>query len=196
MTGFSVPWERSRCPWRLLSWKPTMKISHVSQSLHPLAICLALVLGVPTLAQATDPAPVYVQNCLDHGAGSLRQAIIDGPNGAPIDLTHLTCGGIILTSGRIDVNRNLLIRGPGAALFSIDGARLDRVFNEAPRVLGNVRAARFRQSLDFVQCLAIDARREPHKACLSVIHLTTPSSLLSPMSAALTTDSNFSVGKH
>jgi hypothetical protein len=108
-----------------------MKTSRHSLSLHPLAACLALVLGAP----AADAAPPHVtafvvQNCLDHGPGSLRQAVIDAPISAPIDLTQLTCSGITLTTGRINVERAQLIQGPGAALFTIDGAGLDRVFNQ------------------------------------------------------------------
>ena len=102
-----------------------MTISYHSPSLHRVAAYLALVLAAP-VAHAT----IFVQNCLDHGAGSLRQAVIDDTTSTPIDLTQLTCGGITLTSGRIDVQRALLIKGPGAATFTISGAGLDRVFNQ------------------------------------------------------------------
>ena len=106
-----------------------MKISRHSMLLPALAACLALALCLPTPSTAA-PSPIYVQNCLDHGAGSLRQAVIDDTNSAPIELTQLNCSGITLTTGRINVERDVLIRGPGAALFTIDGARVDRVFNQ------------------------------------------------------------------
>jgi len=106
-----------------------MKMPRHSLLLHPLAACLALVLGAPA-ADAVPPQTAAVTNCLDHGAGSLRQAVIDNTSGAPIDLTHLACSGITLTSGAILVQRAQLIQGPGAALFTIDGAGLDRVFNQ------------------------------------------------------------------
>lgn len=102
-----------------------MKTSHPPLSLHPLAACLALVLGAST-AHAT----IVVQNCLDHGAGSLRQAVIDDTAGTPIDLTQLSCSNITLTTGSIQVNRALLIQGPGPAALTIDGAGLDRVFQQ------------------------------------------------------------------
>ena len=102
-----------------------MKISHRSPSIHPLLACLALVFVAPAIHAA-----VFVQNCLDHGPGSLRQAVIDDTTSTPIDLTQLTCSGITLTTGRINVERALLIQGPGSAAFTIDGAGLDRVFNQ------------------------------------------------------------------
>jgi len=59
---------------------------------------------------------------------------------------------------------------------------LDRIFNQAPCDLRHVCPSGFRHALNFGQCLAIDSRRKPRKARLSVIHLATPSSLTSPMS--------------
>jgi len=100
-----------------------------SLSLHPLAVSLALVLGASAV-HASPLAAVAVVNCLDHGAGSLRQAIIDNTSSAPIDLTQLACSRITLTSGSINVQRAQLIQGPGAALLEIDGAHLDRVFTQ------------------------------------------------------------------
>ncbi len=100
--------------------------------LHPLAACLAAILGV-TEAPATPTHPhgaIVVTNCLDSGNGSLRQAVQTGAPGDPIDLTQLTCSQISLTSGRIDVNRDLLIQGPGPDLLAIDGTHTDRVFNQ------------------------------------------------------------------
>jgi hypothetical protein len=85
------------------------------------------VLGVSDV-HAVAHAAIVVQNCLDHGAGSLRQAVIDNTSSAPIDLTQLSCSRITLTSGAINVQRAQLIQGPGAALLEIDGAHLDRVF--------------------------------------------------------------------
>jgi hypothetical protein len=107
-----------------------MKSLRRTPSFHPLAACLALALGAPA-ADAVPPHPAFVvQNCLDHGPGSLRQAVIDDTTGEPIDLTQLTCSQITLTTGQINVQRELQIEGPGAALLTIDGAGLDRVFNQ------------------------------------------------------------------
>jgi hypothetical protein len=100
--------------------------------LNPLAACLAALLAA-TDAGATPAHPsgaIVVTNCLDSGAGSLRQAVISGAPGDPIDLTQLTCGQISLTTGRIDVNRDLLIQGPGPDVLTIDGTHTDRIFNQ------------------------------------------------------------------
>ena len=106
--------------------------------LKPLAACLAAVLAVTDSGAApTHPSgAIVVTNCLDSGAGSLRQAVISGAPGDPIDLTQLACSQISLTSGRIDVNRDLLIQGPGPDLLTIDGTHTDRIFNQnGPYVL-------------------------------------------------------------
>jgi hypothetical protein len=100
--------------------------------LTPIAACLAALFGM-TDAPATPVHPhgaIVVTNCLDSGNGSLRQAVITGAPGDPIDLTQLTCGQISLTSGRIDVNRDLLIQGPGPDVLAIDGTHTDRIFNQ------------------------------------------------------------------
>jgi len=102
-----------------------MKTQHRAASRRPLAACLVLALGIP----AADAA-IVVQNCLDHGPGSLRQAVIDDVASDPIDLTQLACSTITLTTGRIDVQRALLIQGPGPDALTIDGAGLDRVFQQ------------------------------------------------------------------
>ncbi|HJT99123.1 MAG TPA: choice-of-anchor Q domain-containing protein [Rhodanobacteraceae bacterium] len=107
-----------------------MKTSRLALPLHPLAACLALVLGAPDAGAIPPHTAFVVQNCLDSGPGSLRQAIIDATPGDPIDLTELTCSHITLTSGSINVSRALLIQGPGSAALTIDGTRLDRVFTQ------------------------------------------------------------------
>jgi hypothetical protein len=102
------------------------------QRLKPLVACLAAALGLAD-ASATPRHPtggIVVTNCLDSGSGSLRDAVQNGAPGNPIDLTQLTCSQISLTSGRIDVNRDLLIQGPGPDLLAIDGTHTDRIFNQ------------------------------------------------------------------
>jgi hypothetical protein len=100
--------------------------------LNRLAACLAALFAVSDSgATPTHPAgAVVVTNCLDHGAGSLRQAVIDSGPGDPIDLTQLPCSQITLTTGRIDVDRDILFQGPGSGLLTIDGDNTDRIFNQ------------------------------------------------------------------
>ena len=101
-------------------------------SLNPLAACFAALLGVTDAAAApAHPAgAAVVTNCLDSGPGSLRQTVIESQPGDAIDLTQLTCSQITLTSGRIDVTRDVLFQGPGSGLLTIDGNNNDRIFNQ------------------------------------------------------------------
>ena len=66
-----------------------MKTSRHSLSLHPLAACLALVFCPPDAGAVLPHTAFVVENCLDHGPGSLRQTVIDDTAGEPIDLTQL-----------------------------------------------------------------------------------------------------------
>jgi hypothetical protein len=103
-----------------------------SLPLKPLAACLAALLAT-TDAGSTPMHPagaVVVTNCADSGAGSLRQAVINSQPGDPIDLAHLSCSLITLTTGRIDVSRDILFQGPGSGLLTIDGDNNDRIFNQ------------------------------------------------------------------
>ena len=89
------------------------------------AIALALGLPEPTVAAAEESAPrapstVTVTNCNDSGPGSLRNAVASAVDGDAIDMTHLTCSTITLTSGEIATDRTgLSFTGPGADRLSI-----------------------------------------------------------------------------
>jgi hypothetical protein len=100
--------------------------------LNSLAACVAALLAVTDAgaAPAHPAGAVVVTNCLDSGPGSLRQAVFDSGPGDPIDLTQLSCSQITLTTGRIDVSRDILFQGPGSGLLTIDGDNTDRIFNQ------------------------------------------------------------------
>jgi len=107
-------------------------LRHRSMRLKPLVACLATLLAGGE-ASGHAPAPsnqIVVQNCLDSGSGSLRAAVQSSGDGDTIDLTQLTCSLITLTSSRIDTTHNLLLRGPGSGLLTIDGNNNDRIFNQ------------------------------------------------------------------
>ena len=65
--------------------------------------------------------PVVV-NDLDSGAGSLRQAVIDACPGSTITFGEAVHGTISLTTGRIVIDKNLTITGPGADALTIRNA--------------------------------------------------------------------------
>jgi predicted outer membrane repeat protein len=64
--------------------------------------------------------PTTVMNTNDAGTGSLRQAILDTPAGGTVDFQPGLMGTIMLTTGTIDLNKNLTITGPGASHLTID----------------------------------------------------------------------------
>ena len=96
--------------------------------MRSLAIGLISALGVAGAAAwpaETLAAPLYVQNCLDSGGGSLRDAISAANNGATETVilgANLPCSTITLTSGALKVTRDTLyLKGPGANVLSISG---------------------------------------------------------------------------
>ncbi|QBB71022.1 hypothetical protein ELE36_12050 [Pseudolysobacter antarcticus] len=64
--------------------------------------------------------PIHVEsvfNCADSGIGSLRDAVAAAADGDTIDLTHLACSTISLTTGEITIPQNTLsLVGPGSSL--------------------------------------------------------------------------------
>ena len=84
--------------------------------LAPLATGIVLMWGYCDRASA-----VTVQNCNDHGIGSLRAAVNAASSGDTIDMTQLNCT-ITLTTGAIIIQKdNLTLSGPGRDKLTIDG---------------------------------------------------------------------------
>ncbi len=82
-----------------------------------LATCFLLFLA-PSISQAADQ---IVTNTNNAGPGSLRQAVNDVGAGEEITFNLPAASTIALTTGRIDINKNLTITGPGARQLTIDG---------------------------------------------------------------------------
>lgn len=80
---------------------------------NALSACLATAFG---LASPAVFATVFVTNCNDAGAGSLRSAVATAPSGSTVNATGLdqVCSTITLKTGAIDIPQtNLTIKGPG-----------------------------------------------------------------------------------
>jgi len=95
-----------------------------------LAALGALNYGVP-LRRARASSVLTVTNTNDSGPGSLRQAVIDANSGDTITFNLFNgslSSTITLTSGEIDVNKNLKIVGPGANQLTVSGNNSSRVF--------------------------------------------------------------------
>jgi len=76
---------------------------------------------------------VTVTNTDDAGAGSLRQAIIDAPDGATIQFDAAIAGQTIaLSTGRLVIDKSLTIEGSAANGMTISGSLLDQVIVTGP----------------------------------------------------------------
>ena len=73
---------------------------------------------------------ITVKNTNDSGAGSLRQALMNAANGAVIQFSPKLDGATInLTSGALDINKNVQIVGPGANELTVGGSGVSGVFD-------------------------------------------------------------------
>jgi hypothetical protein len=81
----------------------------------------------PTSIGAVDP--LLVTNLSDHDTRSLRAEIGRGANGATINLASGLSGTITLTTGELQLNKSLIIPGPGANLLTVSGNHASRVFH-------------------------------------------------------------------
>ena len=91
--------------------------------------CISLLLSL--LIGFFNPQPVHaaaltVTNLNDSGPGSLRQAITDAASGDTI--TFSVTGTILLTSGKLVLNKSLTITGPAEGQLIISGNPISRIF--------------------------------------------------------------------
>ena len=90
-------------------------------------IATALFFITAICAYATT---ITVTNTNDSGPGSLRNALAIANDGDRIDATGVS-GTILLTSGELQVTRNVTINGPGAAIW-LSTATLCSAFSTLP----------------------------------------------------------------
>jgi hypothetical protein len=69
-----------------------------------------------------------VTNLNDAGMGSLRDAIASTPAGGTVDFQPGLSGTITLTSGELEISRNMTVLGPGADVITVSGNHASRVF--------------------------------------------------------------------
>jgi predicted outer membrane repeat protein len=70
---------------------------------------------------------IVVTDANDSGPGSLRNALTVANDGDTIDATGVS-GTILLTSGELQITRNVTINGPGAKNLAVNGNAISRVF--------------------------------------------------------------------
>ena len=113
---FVRPTTGCRCHMKkLLNWR-----------IHIMVLAFLVVTGDGGLVRA---ATFTVTNTNDSGPGSLRQAIADANSSDTITFdSGILPGTITLTTGRLNINKDLTIQGPGASDLAIDGNNASRVF--------------------------------------------------------------------
>jgi hypothetical protein len=84
----------------------------------PFVEALRARIGARITATPLDRAPSVrsVGNCNDSGSGSFREAVENAVDGDTVDMTHLTCSTISLSSGVVAHANNLTVHGPGPQL--------------------------------------------------------------------------------
>lgn len=71
--------------------------------------------------------PSSVTNLSDGDPGSLRDAIATTPAGGTAAFQPGLSGTITLTTGELDINKDLTIDGPGSDVISVSGNHASRV---------------------------------------------------------------------
>ncbi len=105
---------------------PFRFVAGVGSLLSLVSVTLLASAALP--ASTASAATVHVMNCQDSGVGSLRGSVATALSGDTIDLTHLQCGRIVLTSGQIVIaQHDLTLIGPGRSRLALDGNHASRV---------------------------------------------------------------------
>jgi len=106
----------------------TVKKGTAAFFLCGILLSISVFVGAP----ASFAATLTVANTNDSGAGSLRQAIQDAASGDVVDFGEaLVAGGpatIVLSSGQLEIDKVLEIRGPGAEQLTVSGNGGSRIF--------------------------------------------------------------------
>lgn len=99
----------------------------------------------PIITPTPTPTPQTrtVVNNDNSGTGSLRQVILDANAGDTIDFAANVRGTILLTGFEIELNKNLIIKGPGANVLAIETNFAFRVFRAQQ---GNIKISGLRMS--------------------------------------------------
>jgi hypothetical protein len=108
---------------RIVSLLPVALLYGCADAPNPVAPHL------PAAPQAIVADAINVTNTDDDGAGSLRQAIIDAPDGAVIHFDPAIAGQtIVLSTGTLQIDKTLTIEGPLTGGMTISGGLAFQVF--------------------------------------------------------------------
>ena len=90
-------------------------------------VLITLVCAATTSVQSARSTTITVTNTNDSGPGLLRDALAVANDGDSIDATGVS-GTILLTSGQLELDKDVTISGPGAGHLAVDGNAQSRVF--------------------------------------------------------------------
>src|SRR5215472_12506983 len=90
-------------------------------------ILITLLCAAMASVQSAYTATIFVTGTNDSGFGSLRFALAVASDGDTIDATGVS-GTILLTSGELQINHNVTIKGPGAENLPVNGNAASLVF--------------------------------------------------------------------
>ena len=98
--------------------RPSFSRLHFLGGLFLLALLCAALAGPKHFPR--DAATLIVTNTNDSGPGSLRQALVDVPDGGTIQFNPALNGQTItLTSAELVINKSITISGPGPGLLRV-----------------------------------------------------------------------------
>ena len=105
-------------------------------------IALFVALSVGSFVRLAGP----VTNLNDNGPGSLRQIIANAKPGSTITFDKSLRGTILLTSGDLNIAKDLTIRGPGADILSISGGKSGHIVRVVQGVSVTISGLTFKDS--------------------------------------------------
>ena len=112
-----------------------------------IVLLLLSTTGLAGWLRSRIPAdPTYVNTLSDNGPGSLRYAVNEAPAGRTITFGASLRGTILLSSGDLNIAKNLTIRGPGAGILSISSGKSGHIVRVAPGVTVTISGLTFKDS--------------------------------------------------
>jgi hypothetical protein len=127
---FFSSWPRKRTPPGASEVRRTPKPARRQATFRP---------RLEALEDRWLPSTLTVTSPKDHGPGTLRAEITAASAGDVIVFGRKMDGQTItLTSGELDITKNLTIQGPGAGQLTISGDNNFRVFEIAPNTTVNL----------------------------------------------------------
>jgi hypothetical protein len=106
---------------------------------HDRTLRARFVPRLEALEERTVPSTLTVTSTADSGAGSLRAEIAAAHSGDTINFAPSLAGQTItLTSGELDITKNLDIEGPGADQLTVSGNDASRIFDISEGVTATI----------------------------------------------------------